>query len=100
MTLEKIKDYLEKYKTEDGIALIGYYDFVIRDDKLYAHLIDGGEDANSRFYRVGLFFVITIDKDFLYYVEDRHQSRPKTKGKSVLVRSREEIAFILTDHLE
>lgn len=100
MTLEKIKDYLEKYKTEDGIALIGYYDFVIRGDKLYAHLIDGGEDDNSRFYRVGLFFVITIDKDFLYYVEDRHQSRPKTKGKSVLVRSREEIALILVGPLE
>lgn len=100
MTLEKIKDYLEKYKTEDGIALIGYYDFVIRGNKLYAHLIDGGEDDNSRFYRVGLFFVITIDKDFLYYVEERHQSRPKTKGKRSLARSCEEIAFSLANHLE
>lgn len=94
MTLQKVRYFLENYICEDGIGLTGYFDFVERKGRLYIYQIDGGEAPDSRFFRVGLFYILHVD-NYKYFLEERHQSRPKSKGKLYRMESRKEIAKML-----
>ena len=72
MTFEKLKKYLENYRLEgdhEGIPLSAYYDFEIKDSKLFCYLVDSAEPTDSKSYRFGFYCEIELkEKGYLVVV--------------------------------
>lgn len=97
MTLERIKNYLQCYQGELDEQLEAYYEFVIKGDKLYCHMVDSAEPENSAEHYFGIYFVI-VPRGYFYRVLTKHHKNKSTNGSKVY-RSRKEIAELLANEV-